>query len=103
MPRPDAPLDAWPTPVRPIAQARLRLAQKGDEKPVTHDISAAAVAGETLFLAADEHATVEVLDRAQDGEFSAGAAIRLAERFDLPDPDDEIDIEGLAVEDGCLW
>lgn len=103
MPRPDAPLGAWPHPTQPIAQTRLRLDQRADEKPIAHDISAAAVAGGTLFLAADEHATVEVLDRAGDGDFGVRAAIRLTERFHLPEPEDEIDIEGLAVEDGGLW
>jgi hypothetical protein len=103
MPHPDAPLDAWPPSARPIAQVQLRLEHRPDEKPVAHDISAAAAAGATLFVAADEHATVEVLDRTADGGLGAHDWVRLAERFDLPDPDDEIDIEGLAVEGDGLW
>src|SRR5688572_13809244 len=103
MPHPDAPLDAWPPPARPVGQVHIRLEHRPDEKPIAHDISAAAAAGETLFLAADEHATVEVLDRTADGGLGAHAWVRLADRFELPDAEGEIDIEGLAVEGDGLW
>ena len=83
MPRPDAPLDAWPPPASPVAQVHIRLEHRPDEKPLAHDISAAAAVGQTLFLAADEHATVEVLDRTGDGDLGAHAWVRLAERRTL--------------------
>lgn len=67
------------------------------------DLSAAARIGSTLFIASDEGRALEALVPAEDG-FRATAACQLGDFLALPDgPKTEIDIEGLAVDDGWLW
>lgn len=97
--------DRWPDPATPVATLRLHLDEPPGEgeEPVTHDVSAVAVAGDTLFLSADECAHVEMLHRLPDGGFGDHARLALCSLFDLPDPGDEMDIEGLAVDGGWLW
>lgn len=97
--------DRWPAAAEPCATLRLRLDEPPPEggDPIAHDISAVAVRGETLFLSADECAHVEVLHRLDDGSYGDHARIDLSTLFTLPDADDEMDVEGLAVEDGWLW
>jgi hypothetical protein len=97
--------ERWPEPVDPIAAVRLQLdrPQAEGEEPVTHDISAAASVGETLFLSADECAYVEVLHRLTRDHYGDHDRIDLASIFDLPADDDEMDVEGLAADDGWLW
>ncbi|MFC3077421.1 DUF3616 domain-containing protein [Phenylobacterium terrae] len=93
------------TPAPPVAQIRLALdAPPGEGEPhPAHDISAAARLGDTLFLAADEAADIEILDLVGE-DFAAHRRVRLGEAFDLPGgADEEMDIEGLAVEGGWLW
>lgn len=98
-------IDRWPDPARPCATLRLRLDEPPaeGEEPVTHDISAVAVLGDTLFLSADECANVEVLYRLEDGDYGDHERIELWAHFDVPDAEEELDIEGLAVDDGWLW
>ncbi|HEX2559644.1 DUF3616 domain-containing protein [Phenylobacterium sp.] len=94
-----------PASAVPIAQIRLALDDApGEGQPhPAHDISAAARIGDTLFLGADECADLEVLDLVGE-DFAAHRRIRLGEAFDLPGgPDEEMDIEGLAVDAGWLW
>ncbi|CAN7484555.1 DUF3616 domain-containing protein [Phenylobacterium sp. LjRoot219] len=94
----------WPEAARPDAQVWLAFdtqSARGESHPA-HDISAAARVGDTLFLAADESASLEILD--WDGErFADHRRIRLQCYFDLPGGDDEMDIEGLAVDGDWLW
>lgn len=92
-------------PAAPIAQVRLFLDDppREDAAHPAHDISAAARIGDTLFLGADECADVEVLQLSGEA-FGEHRRIRLGEAFKLPGgPDEEMDIEGLAVEGEWLW
>jgi hypothetical protein len=98
-------IERWPDPAEPLTTLRLRLDEPPPEgeDPITHDISAVAVQGDTLFLSADECAHVEVLHRLPDGSYGDHDRIDLAKIFELPDEHDEMDVEGLAVDDGWLW
>jgi hypothetical protein len=103
---PSAPLqETWPEPAAPVAEALLQLDSPPEpgEDPIAHDVSAAAAVGETLFVAADEAAYVEVLHRAGPNLLADHERVSLASMFDLPDGAEEMDIEGLAAEDGWLW
>ena len=72
--------------------------------PVRRDLSAAAGAGEDLFVAADETATVERLTLDPDGTWRHHHNIAIGELIELPGgATDEMDIEGLAIDDGYLW
>jgi len=99
------PTQLTPEPARPSATVRLQLDEPlpEGEDPVVHDISAVAHVGDTLFLAADECAHVEVLDRAEDGSWANHRRVCLADLFDLPHAADEMDVEGLAADDDQLW
>ena len=81
------------------------------EKAIREDISAIAAVGdgESLFIGADEGAALERLTARRD---EAGRIVAFGShvRFDLHDffdfpagPEEEADIEGLAVADGYLW
>ncbi len=97
------PDPSWPPCAQPLAQLRLALDEPvGEEEPPAHDISAAAAVGDTLFLGADECAGLEVLHRTAEG-YAEHRRVQLAEAFDLPGGDTEMDIEGIAVCDGWLW
>ena len=69
------------------------------------NVSALAIAGSTLFCATDETVSVERLVLSNDGtRFSEHESIRLADFFDFEDDSEsEVDLEGLAIEDGYLW
>ena len=72
--------------------------------PFHLDISAVARAGDDLFLACDETASVERLSRIDDATFGDQRHFPLSDFFDLPaGPEAETDIEGLAIADDCLW
>jgi hypothetical protein len=95
----------WPEPAVPVASVRLHLDEPPGEgeEPMTHDISAVATIGDTLFLSADECAHVEVLHRQADGGYAEHERLALCSLFAMPDAGDEMDIEGLAIDDGWLW
>lgn len=97
--------DSWPERASALGQVTIALTEPSasGEDPVAHDISAAARKGDTLFLAGDECAHIEVLH--VDGPTHVGGHQRtkLCELFELPDGGEEMDIEGLAVEDDWLW
>lgn len=93
---------------RPRRQVRLEFSSREHLKhvddPLHEDISAVAKAGDCLFLACDETATVERIVRLDDDTFGNHKNFALGEIFDLPDDaDGEMDIEGLAVDSGYLW
>src|SRR5262245_46912665 len=97
-PAPDPAARSWAA--APLTQLRLMLDEPpaAGETPPLHDISAAACVGDTLFLGTDEGAHLEILDR--DGErFAAHRRVDLHRAFPLPLADDEMDIEGLAVDE----
>jgi hypothetical protein len=74
------------------------------EDPLHKDLSAVARAGECLFLACDETASVERLRRMPDGTFADHQHFALESLVDLPGGGEgEMDIEGLCAEDGLLW
>lgn len=101
----DAPAAANGEPRR---QVRLEFASRSHvehvDDPLHDDISAVARAGNCLFLACDETATVERIVRLEDDRYGQHQNFALGDIFDLPGgPDGEMDIEGLAVDSGYLW
>lgn len=84
----------------------ISLEFKGGAKggaPV-HDLSAGARAGDTLFVAGDEGASIQRLHPNAAGRWTQAANHRLDTLIELPGGDDsEIDIEGMAISDGWLW
>ncbi len=71
--------------------------------PIHKDLSTATRAGDSLFVSCDETAGVDRLTAVRGG-WGDHVHFSLAEIFELPDgPDGEMDIEGLAAEDGWLW
>jgi hypothetical protein len=95
----------WPPCTEPVAHIRLLLDEPcaDGEDPPTHDISAAARIGQTLFLAADESAHLEALHRLDGARFAEHQRTVLSDMFDLPVPGGEMDIEGLAIDGEWLW
>jgi len=95
-------------PVTSIAQIALTFS---DWRPLRHvddplhkDLSAVTRIGECLFLACDETASVERLQRLDDGCFGEHRHFALSDLVDLPaGPDGEMDIEGLCAANGFLW
>lgn len=86
--------------------ARLQIAfggDAGDKDHPIHDISACVAAGDALFLAGDEAHAVERVTRLEDGSLGNHRTYELAGLLDLADAEEEMDIEGLAIEDGWLW
>lgn len=71
---------------------------------VTGQLSAVVQVHGDLWLASDESNSVERLARIRAGEYGRHRTFRLADYIELPDGDaSEIDIEGLAADDGYLW
>lgn len=98
MPRSRTP--GWKQPAAPLARVRLRFPQ-ADQKVVAN-FSAGTRAGETLFVAADEHALIHRLAPSGE-EWIEVEASDIAELLPVAWPDEEADIEGLAADDGWLW
>ncbi|WP_169400821.1 DUF3616 domain-containing protein [Thalassobaculum salexigens] len=102
---PDAP---WPTVATPRRRVRLDFQHHADVDavfdPVRQDLSALAVLDRSMWLACDETTTIEQLTRTGGARWSDHQTHNLHEAFDLHgDEGDEIDIEGLAIDDGWLW
>lgn len=97
-----------PAPFKTIRQIDLAFS---DWRPIRHledplhkDLSAVARAGNSLFVACDETASVERLTRTGENRFGDHVHISLADIFDLPaGAGGEMDIEGLAASEGYLW
>jgi hypothetical protein len=91
----------------PDAPDRVLLRFDGDrdaDDPPQEDLSAVAVAGDAVWLAGDEGASLERLVRDADGSFGARTRFWLRDLVDLPgDDDEEVDVEGMDVADGWLW
>jgi hypothetical protein len=93
-----------PRPRERLGQLLIRFnGDAADKDHPIHDISATAVSGDALFLAGDEANSVERVVRLEDGSLGNSTSYRLADYLELADPDEEMDIEGLAVADGWLW
>lgn len=88
---------------KPIGQVRIDFDDTSAGEALQHDVSGIARLGDTLFLACDETATIEVMHRVGDRRYGEHETIHLDELFDLPDPGGELDIEGLAIDDNQLW
>ena len=86
-----------------IAQVRIDFDDVSSGEELAHDVSAVARHGDTLFLACDETATIEIMHRTGERSFGEHETVHLGERFDLPDPGEEMDIEGLAIDGTRLW
>ncbi|HYD98369.1 MAG TPA: DUF3616 domain-containing protein [Alphaproteobacteria bacterium] len=95
----------YPPPIARKSAALLRFTAKADAggKEFRADLSAVAAQGDCLWLASDETATIKRL--AWTGsDYAEPATYALADFLDLPgDADEEVDIEGLAVDGGYLW
>lgn len=87
----------------PIARVRIDFDDGSSGVRLAHDVSAIARLGDTLFLACDETATIELMHRTGERSFGEHETVHLDELFALPDPGKELDIEGLAIEDSRLW
>lgn len=95
----------WPEPAAPAGQVTLSFRTDPD-CPAVANMSAAVRVGETLFLAGDENAAVERLTRepaAKGDAWGNHLRLPLADFLDFDEPDEEADLEGLAVDDGWLW
>ncbi len=74
------------------------------DDPLHKDLSAVSRVGDCLFVACDETASVERLQRRDDGSFGAHRHFTLDAFVDLPGgAEGEMDIEGLCAADGFLW
>jgi hypothetical protein len=85
----------------PTRQVRLQF----DASAVARDsLSAVEVAGNYLFVAADESTSIERLTTADGGQsYAEQRSFPVADFIDLPGEGDEIDIEGLSVSHHYLW
>lgn len=91
-----------PTSARHVT---LRFDPDHDEDDVLRgQLSAVTQGGRELWVASDEMNSVERLTPAGEGTWGAHRTFDLAEHLRLPGgPDEEIDVEGLDIDDGYLW
>ncbi len=75
------------------------------EKKFHEDLSACALVGNDLWLGSDELTSLERLTRDKDGNFGDHKTFPLSDYIQLPsgDESEEIDIEGIAYADHCMW
>jgi Protein of unknown function (DUF3616) len=92
---------------KPVQQVELLFSRdlSGENgEAIYRDLSAAALVGDTLFLACDETASVERLSRVGRHRFGDHLHLSLERLVKLPaGSDGEMDIEGLCAADGFLW
>lgn len=93
-------MSPWPDPSEPVARVKLHFSDL-DEKALDN-LSAGTRLGDTLFLAADEHASIESLAKSRS-EWGGHRSFALDSLLPVSFPDEEADLEGLAAEDGWLW
>ena len=68
------------------------------------NVSAIVLHGEHLWLGGDEGTSIDRMTLGSDGHFGAHKRFQLKDLLKLPaKPKEEIDIEGLDVNDGYLW
>jgi hypothetical protein len=93
----------WHSTAAPVGAVELRLDARLDgAKDPTANLSAAALAGATLFLGSDEGASLERLVGDSDGGWANHARVALDDLLPVSGAD-EADIEGLAEDSGWLW
>lgn len=73
------------------------------KKKALRNFSAGTRVGVSLFLAADEHATIDRLTHLPDGGWGSHEQYKLRDLLPLAEPDQEADIEGLSEDGGWLW
>jgi hypothetical protein len=77
---------------------------QGKVKEIRDSLSAVVSVGKNLFLASDETATIERLKIGEEGRtFSQHQQFQIDRYVKLPDPQAEIDIEGMDYDDNYLW
>jgi hypothetical protein len=81
----------------------LSFAQTGDPQDFTLDLSAAVQIGTDLWLGTDEGTRLARLRPDGRGGYGDASWYPLGELLDLPDDDEEIDVEGLGHDDDVLW
>jgi hypothetical protein len=90
-------------PKKPERRCRLEFQEDYHNlNAVTTEISSALIVGDTLFVSYDEDAGIEKLTPKDDG-YGNHEHYEMADFFDLPSDDDEMDIESLAYCEPYLW
>ena len=103
-PQPFTEADDLPQPREPVGHVKLHFT--GDIEEDAHpilDLSACARVGDALFVAGDEAHSVERLTLGKHGWLTDHTRFHLKDFVELKDPDEEMDIEGLAFCDDWLW
>ena len=103
-PQPFTKTDDLPAPREPVGHIKLHFT--GETKDADHplyDLSACARVGNALFVAGDEAHSVERLSLGEHGWLTDHKTFKLLDFIELRDPEEEMDIEGLAYCDGWLW
>jgi hypothetical protein len=93
----------WPAPAKVRARITLEAGASLDDDEALQNFSAGSRIGNSLFLAADERAAIDRLTPRRGRSWGNHVRFELSDLLDLADPDEEADLEGLAVEDGWLW
>jgi hypothetical protein len=97
-----------PEPASALRRVLLDLPPKGGlhRKAPRTSLSAMALLDDVLFIGSDEGIVLDRLTRLAPDRYGEPVQLPLLDVLDLPNrtgEDDEIDIEGLDVGDGCLW
>lgn len=79
----------------------MRLSRS--KKKALHNFSACTRVGGSLFLAADDDATIDRLTQLPDGAWGGHEQYKLRDLLPLAEPDQEADIERLSQDGGWLW
>lgn len=97
-------VDDLPLAEEPLGHVKLCFdgPVEEDDHPI-HDLSACALADGALFVAGDESSCLERLTQTGSSSWGNHERFAVGDLLDVADPDEEIDIEGLAVDDGWLW
>ena len=85
------------------APLTLAFRPSDDGSEYRRDLSTVVQVGGDLWLASDEHAGLERLSAEGELRYGRHASFRVAEYVDLPDGDEEIDVEGIDCAGDVLW
>ena len=92
------------SPVRTLVLDFNGAQEQQAAEAIQTDLSAIAWHGEFLWLASDETASIERLRNQHGDVYGDHQSFSLAALLPLPGrPNDEIDIEGIHIEEGYLW
>lgn len=73
------------------------------KKKALRNFSTGTRVGESLFLAADEHAAIDRITQLPDGKWGGHQQYKLRDLLPMAEADQEADIEGLSEDSGWLW